>query len=629
MKVLTNPCGVVRSLAAVGSALVAAFAGAQQTPPEQIVVTSSIVAQPRRQIGTAVSVIETQEIALRGYEDLAAVLRTQTGIGVSNSGGAGKTTSVYIRGEDSFRTLLMIDGVKAVDPSATQVTPSFDGLLATSDLQRVEVLRGPQGFIYGADAGGVVNVITKRGADELGGQLALEYGEYATRKVDAALSGGNDNGDYFVSAVDLQTDGFNAQTADTVLRDDDGADNTTLHAKLGWNVTDALRLQLVARDIDAEAQFDNCFGPPPLFLSSNDCVGTTDQQTYKLSADYTADRFTSSFGYSAVDIARDISTAGVSAFATEGKIARVEYTGSYKPTEALGVVYGVDLQDEELTDSVGVQSRDQNGYYVEYQGAFAGAFFVTLGARYDDNDDFGSHTSSRLSLAYVQELGANRSLKYRASMGTGFRAPSLFEVSTNRSAPFPPAAGVVLKEETSRGYDVGIEYGGPNGLRLEITYFDQKIDDAIEFDLVSFSGYLQSPGVSSSDGVELGANVPLGDRWQLLANWTYNETEDTAGQQRVRRPKNLGNFGVQYTAANERLKFLASYRLARDAIDTTFISTVPLPDYEVLDLSAAFDATAKLQIYGRVQNATDEQYQEIVGYNTAERSLYGGVRLRF
>jgi vitamin B12 transporter len=86
---------------------------------------------------------------------------------------------------------------------------------------------------------------------------------------------------------------------------------------------------------------------------------------------------------------------------------------------------------------------------------------------------------------------------------------------------------------------------------------------------------------------------------------------------------------VQYRAANERLAFLANYRVARDAVDTTFFSTVPLPDYEVLDLSVAFDASELLQIYGRVQNATDETYQEVVGYNAAGRSIYGGVRLRF
>ena len=630
MKTFTkNPRSVLCSLAAAGSALAAPPGAAQQSPPEEIIVTSSIIAQPSRNIGTAVSVIDFEEVELRGYADLTDVLRTQTGIAVSNSGGAGKSTAVFIRGEDSFRTLLMIDGVKALDPSAPQVTPSFDSLLATSDLQRVEVLRGPQGFIYGADAGGVVNVITKRGADDVGGQVAIEYGDYATRKLDAALSGGSDEGDYFVSVVDFATDGFNANTADTALRDDDGADNTTLHTKLGWNVTDDLRLQLVARDIDAEAQFDFCFGPPPLFPASHDCVGTTEQQTYKLSADHSTERFSSSFGYSAVDIARDSLTAGASSFATEGSIERVEYTGSYRPSDALGLVYGVDLQDEELTDSVGPQSRKQDGYYFEYQGAFDDAFFLSLGARYDDNDDFGTHTSSRLSLAYVQGLGSDRSLKYRASAGTGFRAPSLFEVSTNRNAVFPPAVGVVLEQETSHGYDVGIEYDGASGVHVELTYFDQKIEDAIEFDLVNFSGYLQSSGVSASKGLEVAANVPLGDRWELLGNWTHNDAEDAAGQQRVRRPKSQGNLGVQYDSANERLNFLASYRLSRDAIDATFAGTVPLPDYEVLDLSVTFSASGLLQIYGRVQNATDETYQEVVGYNTAERSIYGGVRMRF
>ena len=619
----------LRLLVAAASASATLSGAAQQAAPEEIIVTSSIIAQPRREIGTAVSVIESGEIELRGYADMADVLRTQTGIGVSNSGGAGKSTAVFIRGEDSFRTLLMIDGVKALDPGATQVAPSFDSLLSTSDLQRIEVLRGPQGFIYGADAGGVVNVFTKRGADDLGGQVGLEYGDYATRKVDAALFGGADKGDYFVSAVDLATDGFNAQTSDTVLRDDDGADNTTVHVKLGWNLTEDLRLQLVARDVDAKAQFDGCFGAAPFFASSNDCVSTTDQQTYKLSADHSTDRFSSSFGFSEVDIARDSLTAGVSTFATEGSLARLEYTGSYRPSDELGLVYGIDLQDEELTDFFGPRRRDQNGYYFEYQGGFGDAFFLSLGARYDDNDDFGSHTSSRLSAAYVQALGADRSLKYRASAGTGFRAPSLFEMSLNRNAVSPPAAGVVLQEETSRGYDVGVEYNGPNGLHLELTYFDQEIEDAIEFDLAFFSGYVQSTGVSTSKGVELGANVPFGDRWELLANWTSNDADDAAGQQRLRRPKNLGNFGVQYRAASERLALLANYRLTRDTIDMTFLGTAPLPDYEVLDLSVTFDASELLQIFGRVQNATDESYQEVVGYNTAGRSIYGGVRLRF
>jgi vitamin B12 transporter len=603
--------------------------GSAAEPLEEIIVTSSIIAQPRRQIATAVSSIDFEEIELRGYTDLSDVLRTQTGIGVSNTGGPGKSTAVRIRGEEAFRTMLIIDGVKAVDPSAPQVAPSFDSLLTTSDLQRVEVLRGPQGFIYGADAGGVINVMTKRGADDLGGRLALEVGDYSTRRVDAALSGGSDQGDYYVSVVDYETDGFNARTSDTVLADDDGADNTTLHTKLGLNVSENVRLQFVARDIDAETQYDNCFGGPPFFLSSNDCVGTTEQTTYKLSADITSGDFTNSFGYSDVDISRDSFTAGASTFPAEGELGRFEYTGSYKPSDSLALVYGVDLQQEDLTTNDGSDSRDQDAYYVEYQGAFNDAFFLTLGARYDDNEDFGEHTSSRLSLAYVQDLASDRSIKYRGSVGTGFRAPSMFELAYNFGPDaFPPAQGVALSEETSRGYDVGIEYDAAR-LHFEVTYFDQEIEDAIEFDLAGFSGYLQTSGTSTSKGVELGANVPFGERWELFANWTNNDAKTSTGQQRLRRPENLANLGVLYRPADAGLSFIANVRISQDAVDSVFGTIVALPDYEVLDLSVSWDATERVQVFGRLQNATDEAYYEVSGYNSAERAIYGGVRFNF
>jgi vitamin B12 transporter len=620
-----NPLDALRALTALGAALAASSGAAQQAPPEEIVVTSSMIAQPRRQIGTAMSVIDFDDIELRGYSDLAEVLRTQAGIGVSNSGGPGKPTAVRIRGEEHFRTLLVIDGVKALDPSAPQVAPSFDSLLATSDLERIEVLRGPQGFIYGADAGGVVNVITKRGADVLGGQLGLEYGDYSTRKLDGALSGGSGGGDYYFSVVDYETDGFNAQTADTVLQDDDGAENTTMHAKLGWNVAESLRLQLVARDIEARAAYDGCFSPAT-FATVHDCSNTTDQQIYKLSAEHTAGGVSNTFGFSTIDVVRDDFTEGARSFGSDGEIERVEYTGSYKVSAAATFVYGLDFHDEKLIDDDGPSSRDQKGYYVEYQGALADTFFVSLGARYDDNDAFGSHTSGRLSLAYVQSLGSDSSMKYRASVGTGFRAPSLYELAYNRGPfAFPPAAGLALTEESSQGYDVGIEYVAAN-VRFEVTYFDQEIEDEIFFDLIGFSGYLQSTGTSTSKGVEVAADVPLGEYWALVANWTTNEAVDAIDQPRLRRPETLGNVGLQYRAPQERLNFILNYRVARDSID---VDGVAVDDYEVYDLSLTYALSDGFELFGRVQNATGEEYTEVVGYNTAERSLYGGVRLRF
>jgi vitamin B12 transporter len=612
---------VVASLAA------APLAGAETYPAklDTLVVTSSILPTTRRQIGAAVSVLPGRELELRGYSSLADALRTQPGIAVTNSGGSGKNTVVRIRGEEHYRTLFMIDGVKALDTSAPQIAPSFDSLLATSDLERVEVLRGPQGFIYGADAGGVVNMLTKRGEGELGAQLGLEYGEYATRKLEVALAGGGEQGDYYVSATDFKTDGFNSQTADTVLRDDDGDDNTTLHAKLGWNVGETLRLQLVARDIDADTEYDTCFTSS--FALVHECRGTTEQTTYKLSAEHAAGAFSNAFGYSDVRLARDNLVQGASAFATEGSLSRFEYTGSYKPGDSLTrIVYGIDFQDEGIVDAAGTRGRDQRGYYAEYQGDFANTLFVSLGARYDDNDDFGSHTSARASLAYRQSLGPSRELKYRASVGTGFRAPSMFEIAYD-SGPFafPPAAGFELVEERSRGYDIGLDYEGAL-LRTEVTYFDQRIEDEIFFDLSTFAGYLQSPGKSTSQGVEVTAEVTLGRDWQLLANLTHNDAESATNEQRLRRPRNFGNLGVWFSSFNDAVGFIVNYRFARDSID---IGGVALDDYGVFDFSATYSLNDGLQLFGRVQNLTNEGYYEVLGHNTAGRSLYAGLRLRF
>jgi vitamin B12 transporter len=159
-----------------------------------------------------------------------------------------------------------------------------------------------------------------------------------------------------------------------------------------------------------------------------------------------------------------------------------------------------------------------------------------------------------------------------------------------------------------------------------VTYFDQDIEDEIFFDLDDFSGYLQSPGKSTSKGIEIAADIPLTERWAVLGNWTRNDAENSTNEQRLRRPKNVGNFGLVYVAAEERLRFIGNYRLAKDSLD---IGGVALDDYELLDLSVTYRVGDAFEIYGRIENATDEVYQEVRGYNTAERAVYAGVRLGF
>jgi vitamin B12 transporter len=585
---------------------------------EELIVTSSRVEMPLRQVGTSVSVISGDEIRQRGFNTLYEVLRSQPAVAVSNTGGPGSATSLRIRGEEAHRTLVRLDGIDISDASGTQIGPKFEHLMS-SGIQRVEVLRGPQGLMYGADAGGVVNITTQAPVEGFGGEVSAEAGRYGTQELAADLGGSTGQVDFTLSAVDFETDGFNARTTDTVLRDDDGYENTTLHGKFGWNVSEAFRLELVARDVEGENLYDGCF-------LSDDCSNTEDQSAWRVSANYNTEAFTHELSYSGNDTERTFYTAGVPGFSTEGTLEQYSYLGSYSSSDALRLVYGVDLETASLDDGSADTERDQDGYYAEYQGNFGNQLYITAGVRYDDNEDFGTHTSYRVSGAYLFDM-AGGSLKLRSAYGTGFRAPSLSEIAYNEGAfSYPPASEVSLSEEKSEGLDIGVSWFADSGLYLEAIYFDQTVSDEIFFDLDTFSGYLQGDGDNDSSGVELIAEVPLTENLLLTGNYTYNDTENSEGVARARRPEQLANLGLRWRTLDDRLTLGMNLRAAYDALDT---AGEDLDDYEVVDINGSFEILTGLEIFGRVENLFDEDYEEVRTFNTSGTAAYAGVRYAF
>ncbi len=597
----------------------------EQTPPlEEVIVTSSRVAMPLRQVGTSVSVIDREEIQQRGFHSLYEILRSQPAVAASNAGGLGSSTSVRIRGEEGYRTLVLIDDIDISDTSGTQVSPRFEHLLS-SGIQRVEILRGPQGLMYGADAGGVISISSLAPETGLAGQLSAEAGRYGTEQYAGHIGGNNGTVDFSLALADVESDGFNARTTDTTLRDDDGYSNTTVHARLGWNLSEDLRLGLVARDVEGENEFDDCFTVDS-FSPTNDCSDDFDQQVWRVVGNYNHGKLTHELAYSENDTDREFFSEGQSSFATEGSLDKISYLGSFKPGDSVQFVYGVDLETETIDDGTFDEERDQDGYYLEYQGSFGDQLFITAGARYDDNDDFGTHTSYRLSGAWLSALGDGE-LKLKGSYGTGFRAPSLYEISYNAGDfAFPPASQTELDAEESAGFEVGIAWTAPGGLYLEANYFDQTIDDEIFFDLAGFSGYLQSSGETESTGIEIIGSWPLLETVSLSGNYTYNDTETEAGSARAFRPEHLANLGVNWRPWEGRITLGLNARLSRDAEGS---DGVPLDDYELLDLNASFTVIDSLEIYGRVENLLDEEYEEIPTYNTSERAAYAGIRFSF
>ncbi|MFL3656228.1 MAG: TonB-dependent receptor plug domain-containing protein [Halioglobus sp.] len=602
---------------------VAAIGAHADNKLEEMVVTSSRLEMPLREVAASISIVTKEDIELRGFSTVANTLRYEPAVSVATNGGIGSATEVRIRGERGFRTKVYLDGIDLTDTSSPQAGPNFGNLL-TGGINRIEILRGPEGLVYGADAGGVINMSTTAPQAGLSGGVEAEGGKFGTWQYGGHITGGNETVDGTFMAERFETEGFNSLSTDTVLEDDDGYDNTTLHGRAGWNILETLRLELVGRNVEGENDYDNCYTPN--FDRSDNCNDEYSMDAGRIALTYQSEAATNTVSYSANKTDRKFYTEGVNDYNYKGELEKFDYLGSWKQSDALSLVYGAELLKESVETDTSEDNRDQSGYFLEAQGSLMESMFVTAGARYTDNDDFGSKTTYRVGAVYLQQAGDGE-LKFKTTYGTGFRAPSLSEIAYNASPDASaPAKGSELGAEESTGWDAGVGYFSTAGWYVEGVYFDQKVDDEIYYDLVDYSGYLQGDGESSSTGVEFTAEVPLGDMVTFNGNYTYTDTQDFDGEQRLRTPKNMANVGLLITPWNDRIQININYRIAKDIAEESMGS---VDEYEVLDLSVTLQVIEGLQVYARVENATDEQYQEIPEYNTAGAAGYAGLRYSF
>lgn len=589
---------------------------------ETISVVSSKISQPRSEMATSVTVLTEDDLAAFGQLSLADSLRSVAAVGVSNSGGLGKVTTLRIRGEEGYRTLVLIDGVELSDPSAPQVTPVFDDIL-TSQIERIEVLRGTQGLLYGADAGGVIRIATNsvKPGEHTGfsGGIQSQFGKFSTEQLGANLGYANETSSVYLSATQLDTDGFNSRTDDT-SNEADGYENTTLHFKADATIATGLTASLVLRNVDSEVEFDGCFDSVT-FATIHDCLSESDQQTARVALTYSDDVGSHQFGYSNTDVERDFFSNGVAGTQQQGEIEKLDYLANFN----LGA-HRLTAGFEHEKESTATDDRQQQSLFAEFQYQAMPGWHSTVGVRYDENDTFGAHTSVRLGSAYLINNVFNGTVKLKAAYGTGFRAPSLFEQGYNDGDfAFGEAAGLQLTEEQSEGFDVGAEWYQDDAF-LAITYFDQEIEDEIIFDVALFQGYLQTPGTSQSSGFEVEGHFLATPSVKVWANYTYNDSETQTGEQRLRRPEQLANLGITYITNNDRLRLNANLHHERDAID---IGSTPLDNFTTVDVSVQYEVIDDLTLSAEIENLFDREYQQIIGFNSANRAAYAGVKWQF
>lgn len=585
---------------------------------EEMVVVGNRIEMPLKQQSAAVSIITADDIERRGHASLMDVLRSEAAINVSNQGGPGKVSALRIRGEEGYRSKVYIDGIDVADPTGTQIGPQIQQI-NSAGIQRVEILRGAQGLVYGADAGGVVRISSQPKRDGLHGGFSAEAGRYSTQNWAANISYKADAGDISAAISRQDTDGFNARTIDA-SGELDGYENTTAHVHAGLNFGDGWRVATTLRDVDSRAGYDG-------FSASSDHVNFSDyeQRSGRIAISKKSDDWQHEVAYSNSETEREnIAAFG---FKAKGDIETWQYLGAWDNKEHT-VVFGAERETQ--NDELNNNERDQDAVFVDWQWQAQEQLFINAGVRHDDNEDFGQHNSYRLGAAYFIPTALGE-LKLKSTWGTGFRAPSLSELAYNRR-PFAPDSilAVNLKEENTRSFDIGAQLYLENGGQVELIYFDQKVENEIFFDRQTFSGYLQENGTSNSKGVELSYRQNLSENLELYSNATYNDTQtvpNANGQrdQRVRRPRVLFNIGGHYEFIGGRFQLSANLRHVAGQRD----SVVEIEDYQVVDASLRWSATEHLDVYLRVENALDEDYQEVPTYNTGGSAAYAGLKLSF
>jgi vitamin B12 transporter len=591
---------------------------------EEITVTASRLDLPKSQLGVSVSILNAADIERLGYTSLLDVMRTLPGVAVSNSGGAGKVSSLFIRGESNFRTLVLLDGVNIADPTTPQVGAQLQHLQA-ADIERIEMLRGPQGMLYGAGAGGVINIITKKSTGEVRATAGVESGRYGTERTSASLGGSAGSWHYDLNVSDFSSDGFNAREMDT-SGEEDGYENFTASARLGYQVNDTLSLEGQYRKTDAETEFDGCYS-----LAPNDCLSRYDQELFSLSGNYQIDSWNHQLSLSQQEIDRvEGISPGAMLFTTKGEIREANYIGS-KVLASGKLLWGGEYEQTDFFTRFGSftpskEVLESTGVFTEWHSDFAETVFYTLGYRRDSLET-EDHNSWRASAAIPIAIGEEQQVKYRASLGTGYRAPSPNEISLNNST------GVALVgPETSRGYELGLEYQWAQLLQAELTYFDQEITDAIIYDdSLGFMGaYRQDDGESQSEGIELSLNGSLNNGLDWHASGTWLDTENSTGAVREGVPQRVYNFGLSQQWLEDKLTLSANWQRVEDRINRIkesngSIREIALENYSKLDLNAVYRLTPNMRVNLRGENVLDRNYREVAGYYTAGAAVYAGI----
>ena len=592
----------------------AAFAETPDVVLPEIVATASRWEEPLERVPQDISVITRSDIEKRGVPFVADLLRLQPDLQVVQNGGPGTTATLLMRGGSSSQVLVLVDGIKYNSPSTGEADLSS---LLTSDVERIEIIKGPQSTLYGSEAmAGVVNIITRKGSGKLKAELSAEGGSFATVKTSAALSGGSDRTNYRLSATWFDTDGIPIAKNGS---QPNGYSNKSLSARLGAEPTDNSSIELNLRYGTDRTHLDNyTFGVGPVdtvnYLQNHETylvAGTAkifpwEKYEQSLTLSYLSDDFKSTDPVTAYNNYRINSQTELLDWQHTLELHPVTVTG--------GFAYRY-----EAAQNVGSfdQSIDNKAGYLNAKlGLYDDALILNAGMRYDDHSTFGGAFTYRTGALYTLKA---LELRFKANLASGFRAPSLNELY------YPDYGNLDLKPERSTGYDLGVEKDLlGRKLVLGATWFWQRYRNLIQTDPNSFTAV--NIGRARTEGVELKATAIPWENLKLNAGYSYLDAQDLdTGAFLSLRPRNKVTSSLEYTLA--KLSVTAEYLFVSRRFDSTMNRDIA--SYSLVNLRGSYPLCQNSSLFVRIDNLLDKSYEEAAGYGTPGLSAFGGVKVSF
>lgn len=633
-------------LSALASTLVLAETGPQTLP--ETVVTATRYAVPTETVGSSVTIITRDQLQQKQTRFVSDVLRDVPGVAVNRSGTFGQTTQVRIRGAEDNQTLVIIDGVKMNDPGGLDKF-DFSALLA-SDIERIEILRGPQATLYGSNTvGGVINIVTNKGEAGLRGSARLEGGSFGTFDGGATISGGTDllNGSLGLSG--LRTDGINVSRFGD---EQDGYSNITLNGRVGYTPLDILEVQGSIRYVDAKLQFDDdsseTLPGTDIFIPSDadqesDTTNLSGRVQGKLSL--LDGKWDHRIGFSGLKTTNDVFEDGAKTFLFDGNKTIFDYQSNLfleTPTIASAthdLTFLIEHQNQGGENTQGELPEIENtGFVGEYRLGLWDRLFVTGGVRYDDNSRFANFTSPRVTGAYLHR---ETSTRLHGSWGKGVQNPTLTELFGffDRFVGNPD-----LNPENANGWDVGIEqalFGGR--LSGDVTYFNNRIQDFISSEFVPAlekSRPINLSGTTQVQGVEVSLTANIMNSFRFIGTYTYTDAEDSEGAQLVRRPKHIASASFNYgfwadAGGRNRANVNLDIRYHGEQQDDVFLSPfferqrTTLDSYTLVNLAGSYELVEGFELFARIENLLNERYEEVFGFRSPGIGAFGGVRASY